>query len=94
VKDIVDNIEVAPTSIFDDQLRMKRYRAIYGSTSLQRYELDPQKPIRIVVDNGNGTLYGVVDNSLDKQVVGTQASGVPGVFSVNNQLIALSEVKK
>src|ERR1700757_4106022 len=31
VKDIVDNIEVAPTSMFDDQLRVKLFRAIYGS---------------------------------------------------------------
>jgi hyperosmotically inducible periplasmic protein len=59
VKDIVDNIEVAPTSMFDDQLRVKLYRAIYGAPTLQRYEMDPQKPIRIIVENGNVTLYGV-----------------------------------
>ena len=89
VKDVVDNIEVAPTSMFDDQLRVKLYRAIYGAPTLQRYEVDPQKPIRIVVENGHVTLYGVVDNAMDKQIAGTQASGVPGVFSVDNQLIAL-----
>lgn len=94
VKDIVDNIDVAPTSIFDDQLRVKLYRAIYGSPTLRRYEMDPQKPIRIVVENGHVTLYGVVDNAMDKQIAGTQANSVPGVFSVDNQLIALSEVKK
>ena len=89
VKDVVDNIEVAPTSMFDDQLRVKLYRAIYGAPTLQRYEVDPQKPIRIVVENGHVTLYGVVDNAMDKQIAGTQASGVPGVFSVDNQFIAL-----
>jgi osmotically-inducible protein OsmY len=89
VKDIVDNIDVAPTSIFDDELRVKLYRTIYGAPSLQRYEMDPQKPIRIVVENGHVTLYGVVDSAMDKQIAGTQASGVPGVFSVDNQLIAL-----
>lgn len=94
VKDIVDNIEVAPTSIFDDELRMKLYRAIYGAPTLGRYEMDPQKPIRIVVENGKVTLYGVVDSALDKQIAGTQANSVAGVFSVDNQLIALSEVKK
>jgi len=31
----------------------------------------------------------VVDSAMDKQIAGTQASGVPGVFSVVNQLIAL-----
>jgi hyperosmotically inducible periplasmic protein len=89
VKDIVDNIEVAPTSMFDDQLRVKLYRAIYGAPTLQRYEMDPQKPIRIIVENGHVTLYGVVDSAMDKQIAGTQANGVPGVFSVDNQLIAL-----
>jgi osmotically-inducible protein OsmY len=51
--------------------------------------MDPQKPIRIVVENGHVTLYGVVDSAMDKQIAGTQASGVSGVFSVDNQLIAL-----
>jgi hyperosmotically inducible periplasmic protein len=94
VKDIVDNIEVAPTSMFDDELRIKLYRAIYGASTLQRYETDPQKPIRIVVENGHVTLYGVVDSAMDKQIAGTQASSVPGVFSVDNQLIALGIGKK
>lgn len=94
VKDIVDNIEVAPTSMFDDQLRVKLFRAIYGSPTLRRYEMDPQKPIRIVVENGHVTLYGVVDNAMDKQIAGTQANSVPGVFSVDNQIVALKDVKK
>ncbi len=94
VKDIVDNIEVAPTSMLDDQLRVRLYRAIYGAPTLQRYEMDPQKPIRIVVENGHVTLYGVVDSAMDKQIAGTQANSVPGVFSVDNQLIALNNTKK
>jgi hypothetical protein len=90
VKDIIDNIEVAPTSTFDDDLRMKLYRAIYGQASLRRYELDPQKPIRIVVENGKVTLYGVVDNAMDKQIAGVQASSLPGVFSGDNTLVVTS----
>lgn len=89
VKDIVDNIDVAPTSMMDDQLRVRLYRAIYGAPTLQRYEMDPQKPIRIIVENGHVTLYGVVDSAMDKQIAGTQANSVAGVFSVDNQLIAL-----
>lgn len=65
-----------------------------GVATIQRYEMDPQKPIRIVVENGHVTLYGVVDNAMDKQIAGTQANSVPGVFSVDNQLIALSDTKK
>jgi hyperosmotically inducible periplasmic protein len=91
VKDIRDNIEVAPTSTFDDDLRVKLHRAIYGQSSLRRYELDPQKPIRIVVENGKVTLYGVVDNAMDKPIAGLQASGGPGVFSVDNKLVVASQ---
>jgi hyperosmotically inducible periplasmic protein len=94
VKDVIDNIEVAPNSFFDDELRQKLYRAIYRYPTLQRYAINPAKPIRIVVDNGHVTLYGVVDNPLDKQLAGNQANSVPGVFSVDNQLIVSSQQTK
>jgi len=87
VKDVIDNIEVAPVSNFDDDLRLRLYRAIYGDPSLSKYAMDPQKPIRIVVDNGHVTLYGVVISDLDKQLAGTRANGVSGAFSVDNQLV-------
>ena len=87
VKDVIDNIEVAPVSNFDDDLRLRLYRAIYGDPSLSMYAMDPQKPIRIVVDNGHVTLYGVVISDLDKQLAGTRANGVSGAFSVDNQLV-------
>jgi osmotically-inducible protein OsmY len=93
-KDVFDEIEVAPTSIFDDELRLKLYRAIYGQPSLQKYAMDPQKPIRIVVNNGRVTLYGVVNNAMDKQIAGTQANSVPGVFNVDNQLLVANEQVK
>jgi osmotically-inducible protein OsmY len=70
------------------------YRAIYRYPALQRYAIDPAKPIRIVVDNGHVTLYGVVDTPLDRQVAGNQANSVPGIFSVDNQLIVSSQQPK
>jgi len=94
VKDVIDNIEGAPTSNFDDDLRLRLYRAIYRYPALQRYSLNPAKPIRIVVDNGHVTLYGVVDSQLDKTLAGTQANSVPGVFSVDNQLIVAGQQPK
>jgi osmotically-inducible protein OsmY len=94
VKDVIDNIEVAPTSMFDDELRLKLYRAIYRQPTLQKYAIDPQKPIRIVVNNGRVTLYGVVDNAMDKQIAGTQANSVPGVFNVDNQLLVANQPPK
>jgi len=94
VKDVIDEIEVAPTSINDDRLRIALARSIYGNSALQKYALDPQAPIRIVVENGNVELHGVVNNQLDKQVAYTQASSVPGVFSVKNNILIASEATR
>jgi hyperosmotically inducible protein len=86
VKDIVDNIEVAPISPMDDQLRIRLANVIYGTTQLQKYALDPAKPIRITVVNGNVTLTGVVDSKADSDIAGIRANSVPGVFKVTNNL--------
>jgi osmotically-inducible protein OsmY len=94
VKDVIDNINVLPTSPFDDDLRIRVARAIYGSPALSRYAIDPQRPIRIIVDNGNVTLYGVVSSQLDKQVAETQARSVPHVFSVKNELVVAGKQNK
>jgi osmotically-inducible protein OsmY len=48
--------------------------------------LGVNKPIRIIVQNGHVTLMGVVDSEMDRNIAGMRANGVPGVFSVNNQL--------
>jgi len=86
VKDVVDEIEVDPTSMMDDQARLAVARAIYGYPSLSKYSIDPAKPIRISVQNGNVELYGMVDTQADKDLAFMRANGVPGVFSVKNYL--------
>jgi osmotically-inducible protein OsmY len=86
VKDVVDNITVAPVSPMDDRIRLAEARAIYGAAQLNRYALDPAKPIRITVVNGNVTLSGVVDSQSDKDIAGIRANGVSGVFKVVNNL--------
>jgi hyperosmotically inducible protein len=83
----VDNqIEVLPTSPNDDRLRLELYRAIYGYPALQKYALGVQKPIRIIVKNGNVTLEGVVDSEADMNIANILAKGVSGAFSVANNL--------
>src|SRR5580692_2093734 len=83
----VDNqIEVLPTSPMDDGLRRRLYRAIYGYPALEKYAMGVQKPIRIIVKNGHATLEGVVDSEGDKNIAGLRANGVPGIFSVDNNL--------
>jgi osmotically-inducible protein OsmY len=86
VKDVIDNIEVDPTSPMDDGIRLAVARAVYGYTSLNRYAIDPEKPIRISVQNGHVELYGVVDSQSDKDTAYIRANSVPGVFSVENHL--------
>jgi hyperosmotically inducible protein len=86
VKDIFNDIRVLPTSIFDDQIRVKTLRAIYHDPVLNRYAIDPARPIRIVVNNGHVSLYGVVANQMDKNVAGIRANQVFGAFSVKNNL--------
>lgn len=86
VKDVVDNIEIAPVSPMDDRIRLATARAVYGAPQLNKYAIDPAKPIRITVVNGNVTLSGMVDNDSDKQVANIRANSVPGVFKVTNNL--------
>ena len=86
VKDVVNDIRVAPVSGYDDDIRIRVMQAIYRDPLLGRYSSDPALPIRIVVNNGKLSLYGTVENSMDKNVAGIRASGVSGVFSVQNNL--------
>jgi osmotically-inducible protein OsmY len=86
VKKVINHIHVDPTSPLDDRIRRAEFRAIYGYPQLNRYALNPLKPIRIVVQNGHVTLVGVVDSESDKQVAGIRANTVGGVFSVTNDL--------
>jgi osmotically-inducible protein OsmY len=87
IKDVVNNVKVLPTSIFDDNLRVRTARAIYGDSILGRYGTDPVDPIRIVVQNGHVTLYGTVQSTMDKTIAGLRANSVPGAFSVDNKLV-------
>lgn len=86
VKSVKNNIEILPTSTQDDDIRQAAYASIYGHPALQPYQLRAVPPIHIIVDNGNLTLEGVVQNQMDKNVAGIQANSVNGVFSVENNL--------
>lgn len=86
VRGLVDNLKVAPLSPMDWSIRRNMYAAVYGSPVATKYAIDPGKPIRIVVVNGHVTLTGVVLNKGDKDIIGQRANGVPGVFSVTNDL--------
>ena len=86
VLDLVDSIDVDPVSIMDDEIRIKVARAVYGDSALRKYAINPAKPIRISVQDGKVSLYGVVDNRMDANIAYLRANGVPGVFKVSSHL--------
>lgn len=94
VKEVIDEISVAPVSIGDDGLRIRLARAIYGDPALKKYAIDPQAPIRIIVENGHVELAGVVLNDMDRQLAFMRANVVPGIFSVTNHIAVASELRE
>ena len=83
----VDNqIEVLPTSFNDDRIRRQVARAVFRDTRLSMYAIQPIAPIRIIVKNGHVNLEGIVRTQTDKDDAFIRANGVPGVFSVQNNL--------
>jgi len=87
VERVENHIEVLPTSGNDDRLRRDLFIAVYRYGPLQHYGIGSNHPIRIIVNHGNVTLEGVVDRESDKNMAGIRANGVPGVFSVRNNLM-------
>jgi len=86
VRRIENDITVLPLSPFDNQIRRAEFRAIFSDASLSRYALGAVPSIHIIVDNGHVTLEGVVSSKMDHDIANIRASGVPGVFSVTNNL--------
>jgi hyperosmotically inducible protein len=84
---VVNRIEVLPVSPFDDSIRARTYRALFGWNSpLFMYGRGVNPSIHIVVNGGHVSLEGVVSNEGDRNLAYMLANGVPGVFSVKNNL--------
>lgn len=94
VEKVVNNIEILPPSPDDDRIRRQVYRAVYGFDGLSKYEWGAVPAIHIIVKGGHVALVGVVDNPSDKQMALMQAKGVPGVFSVDDQLRVANSGKR
>jgi hyperosmotically inducible periplasmic protein len=86
VERVVNQIEVLPLSSFDDSIRVRAYRTLFRTGSLYRYAMGANPSIHIVVNRGHLTLEGVVANEGDKRLANIVANGIPGVFSVTNNL--------
>ena len=88
----VDNrIEVLPVSSFDDELRYRIARAIYGNSSFWNYAAMANPPIHIVVNRGHVTLTGTVNSNVERMLARSLATGF-GEFDVKNELKTDAEV--
>jgi len=93
VRDIRNEIRVAPSSIFDERLRAQLYWRIYGDDMFVRYSNWADPPIRIVVENGRVTLTGLVNSPVEQVQLGMIARGTLA-FRVDNQVEVESERPK
>ena len=95
VAQVINDIKLLPLSDMDWQTRRAEAKAIYGNPDIgMRYGYQALPPIHIIVDNGNVTLEGVVDNQFDDTLIRTRANQVPNVFSVTDNLVVLNKGKK
>jgi hyperosmotically inducible protein len=93
VERVVNRIEVLPLSSFDDSIRVRTFRTLARTGGLYRYAMGANPSIHIVVNRGHVTLEGVVSNEGDKNLAYIAARGVPGVFSVTNNLRSERETR-
>jgi hyperosmotically inducible protein len=93
VTQIKNEIDIQPTSLFDDRLRAQLYRRIYGNGLFDRFAGLAIPPIRIIVVNGKVTLTGIVNSRVEQVVLGSIANSTLS-FKVDNQVQIESEIKK
>jgi hyperosmotically inducible protein len=86
VGELDNDLEVLPTSQYDDSLRLAVARAIYNDPYFIHYRDQALPPIHVIVKNGNVTLEGVVANSLDRAKAEADARLAPTFFSFTDNL--------
>jgi len=92
VREVRNQIDVLPVSMFDDDLRFRIARSIYGNSSFWNYAAMANPPIHIIVERGRVTLEGVVNSNVERMLARSLASSF-GAFSVTNNLKTDAEMK-
>ena len=82
-----------PVSQFDDELRYRIARSIYGNSNFWNYAIMANPPIHIVVERGRVTLTGVVQSNVDRMLAQSLATQF-GAFSVTNALKTDAEMRE
>lgn len=91
VREVRNEVTALPVSQWDDELRFRIARAIYGNSNFWTYGAMVNPPIHIVVEHGRVTLEGVVNSNVDRMLARSIASSF-GAFSVINNLRTDAEV--
>ena len=91
VTNVINNIEVLPLSRFDDTIRYRTWRSISSKGSLYRYLIGANPSIKIIVNDGRGSLEGFVNSKGDSDLAYIAAREVPGTFAVENNLQVIKE---
>ena len=86
VAELDNNLEVLPTSEFDDSLRLGIARAIYNDPFFIHYGNQALPSIHIIVKNGNVTLEGVVASEMDRTKAEMDARLAATYFNLTNNL--------
>jgi len=92
VRSVDDRIDVLPVSSFDDELRVRIARSIYGNSTFWNYSIMPNPPIHIVVEHGRVTLTGVVQSEVERMLARSLATQF-GALSVTNNLRTDAEIQ-
>ncbi len=85
VRTVRNDIGVLPVSQYDDELRYRIARAIYGNASFWNYAAMANPPIHVIVEGGRVTLSGVVNSNVERMLARSLATGL-GELSVKNEL--------
>jgi osmotically-inducible protein OsmY len=91
VTSVKNDITVLPVSGYDDELRDRIARSIYGNSNFWYYAMMPNPPIHIIVERSHVTLTGVVRNEMDRVLARSLATQF-GALSVTNALKTDDEV--
>ena len=92
VREVRNEIGVLPVSTFDDELRYRIARSIYGNSTFWTYGAMANPPIHIIVERGHVTLDGVVNSNVERVLARSLASHHLA-FSVTNNLKTDAEMK-
>ena len=92
VRKVDNQIQVLPVSRYDDELRLRIARAIYGNPTFWHYASMANPPIHIVVEQGRVKLEGTVNSHVERMLAQSLAIGF-GEFSVENRVKTDAEVQ-